>query len=95
MRTCARIPYAAAMERAATLPTLDEMRAILRAGMPRHEFFGVLDELAERPGGLRLIGHGDKLVGVPVAEGDELLCFVDETLFYVEYRGGIFLEVAS
>jgi hypothetical protein len=34
------------------------------------------------------------VVSLPVAEGDELLCFViDGRLTYVEYQGGIFLEV--
>jgi len=79
-----------------TLPTLDEMRTLLRAGLTRDAFFGMLDELAERPGGLRFGGASHNLVSIPVAEGSELLCFLTgepPTLSYVEYRGGIFLEV--
>jgi hypothetical protein len=33
------------------------------------------------------------LVGLPVAEGGELLCFLSEVLTYVEYEGDIFLEL--
>jgi hypothetical protein len=74
------------------MPTLAEMRQLLRAGMSRDEFFAALDSLLDRAGGLRLRGYGTDLVGVPVAEGGELLCFVKDTLTYVEYNGGIFLE---
>jgi len=83
---------------APTLATLDEMRALLRPGMTRDEFFFMLDELAERPGGLR-IGSPTlepNLVSIPVAEGDALVCFITgDRLTYVEYKGGIFLELAT
>jgi hypothetical protein len=78
------------------LPGLEEMRGLLRAGMTRDEFFGVLDDLAARPGGLRFGAPmaSPYLVSIPVEEGDELLCFItDDRLTYVEYRGGIFLHV--
>ena len=81
-----------------TLPTLDEMRTVLRAGMTRNEFFLALDELAERPGGLRFGSPtaDTNIVSIPVAEGSELLCFLTgDALTYVEYNGGIFLEVKS
>ena len=80
-----------------TLPTLDEMHALLRAGMTRDEFFFMLDDLAERSGSLRFGSPtlDPNLVSIPVAEGDALLCFiVDGKLTYVEYKGGIFLELA-
>lgn len=79
-----------------TLPSLQQMRQLLRAGMSREEFFAVLDELVERPGGLQFgspTGSSD-LISLPVAEGDQLLCFLtDGRLTYVEYQGDIFLEV--
>ncbi|MEO7732215.1 MAG: hypothetical protein ABIY55_14675 [Kofleriaceae bacterium] len=81
-----------------TLPTLDEMRALLRAAMTKAEFFAMLDELAERPGGLRFGAVSENLVSIPVAEGSDLLCFLvgdPPSLTYVEYQGGIFLEAAS
>jgi hypothetical protein len=80
-----------------TLPTLDEMRVVLRAGMTRDEFFSALDDLAERPGGLRFAAPlaNDKLISIAVAEGGELLCFLpSDQLTYVEYNGDIFLEAA-
>ena len=49
-----------------TLPTLDEMRVVLRAGMTRDEFFFALDDLAGRPGGLRFGAPlaNDKLISI-------------------------------
>lgn len=78
----------------ANAPTLDEMRAKLRAGMTRDEFFTVLDEIVvERGLRMSLPTNDDRLVALPVAEGGELLCFLPEgVLNYVEYEGGIFLE---
>jgi hypothetical protein len=75
-------------------PSLDEMRALLRAGMTRDEFFAVLDDLViERGLRFSLPTADDRLVGLPVAEGGELLCFLPAgALNYVEYKGGIFLE---
>jgi hypothetical protein len=81
-----------------TLPTLDEMRVVLRAGMTRDEFFFALDDLAERPGGLRFGAPlaNDKLISIAVAEGGELLCFLpSDKLTYVEYNGDIFIEAES
>jgi len=80
--------------RSVPLPTLEQMRGCLRAGMPRDEFFRVLDGMAESTG-LRVGGSPD-CVRLPVAEGGELLCFViTGELAYVEYKGGIFLETAN
>lgn len=75
-------------------PTLDEMRTLLRAGMTRDEFFTVLDDLATTRGlRVTLPTADDRLIGLPVAEGDQLLCFLPEgELNYVEYKGGVFLE---
>ncbi len=75
-------------------PSLDEMRALLRAGMTRDEFFAVLDDLAmERGLRISLPTNDDRLVALPVADGGELLCFLPAgVLNYVEYKGGIFLE---
>lgn len=75
-------------------PTLAEMRGLLRAGMTRDEFFAVLDELVvERGLRMSLPTADERLVGLPVAEGGELLCFLtDGALNYVEYQGGVFLE---
>jgi hypothetical protein len=81
-----------------TLPTLDEMRTVLRAGMTRNDFFLALDDLAERPGGLRFGAPAAdaNIISIPVAEGGELLCFITSgALNYVEYNGGIFLEIKS
>lgn len=71
------------------------MRALLRAGMSRDEFFAVLDELVvERGLRVSLPTADERLVGLPVAEGGELLCFLPEkVLSYVEYQGDVFLEV--
>ncbi len=76
-------------------PTLAEMRALLRAGMSRDEFFAVLDDLAmDRGLRVSLPSADERLVGLPVAEGGELLCFLPEgVLNYVEYQGDVFLEV--
>ncbi|MBL9105987.1 MAG: hypothetical protein JNL82_34010 [Myxococcales bacterium] len=75
-------------------PTLDEMRALLRAGMTRDEFFDALDEIVVNRGlRVSLPTADDRLVALPVAEGGELLCFLPEgVLNYVEYKGGVFLE---
>lgn len=75
-------------------PTLDEMRALLRAGMTRDEFFDALDEIVVNRGlRVSLPTADDRLVALPVAEGGELLCFLSEgVLNYVEYKGGVFLE---
>jgi hypothetical protein len=74
-------------------PTLAKMKTLLRPGMSRDEFFLVLDELAEEGLALTLPAANANLVGLPVAEGGELLCFVSEVLTYVEYEGDIFLEL--
>lgn len=78
----------------APAPSLAEMRTLLRAGMTRDEFFTVLDELAINRGlRMSLPTNSEDLVGLPVAEGGELLCFLSGgELSYVEYKGGIFLE---
>ena len=78
-------------------PNLAEMRTLLRAGMTRDEFFTVLDEIAiERGLQISMPTNDDRLVGLPVAEGGELLCFLHEgALNYVEYKGGVFLEKAD
>lgn len=62
--------------------------------MTRDEFFAVLDELVvERGLRMSLPTADERLVGLPVAEGGELLCFLtDGALNYVEYQGGVFLE---
>lgn len=75
-------------------PTLAEMRTLLRAGMTRDEFFDALEELVVTRGlRIKLPTADDRLVALPVAEGDDLLCFLpDGFLNYVEYKGGIFLE---
>jgi hypothetical protein len=75
-------------------PSLAEMRALLRAGMTRDEFYTVLDEIVvERGLRMSLPTNDDRLVALPVAEGGELLCFMPTgVLNYVEYKGGIFLE---
>lgn len=71
------------------------MRALLRAGMSRDEFFAALDELVvDRGLRVSLPTADERLVGLPVAEGGELLCFLPEgVLNYVEYQGDVFLEV--
>lgn len=76
------------------MPTLAEMRAKLRAGMSRDEFFTVLDEIViERGLRLSMPTNDDRLIALPVVEGGELLCFLpDGTLNYVEYQGDVFLE---
>lgn len=75
-------------------PSLAEMRALLRAGMTRDEFFTVLDEIAIGRGlQMSMPTADERLIGLPVAEGGELLCFLHEgALNYVEYKGGVFLE---
>lgn len=75
-------------------PSLDEMRTLLRAGMTRDEFFDVLEALTlERGLRMSMPTNDDRLIGLPVAEGGQLLCFLpDGVLNYVEYEGGIFLE---
>lgn len=76
------------------LPPLAHMRTVLRYGMPRDEFFAACDALMERYT-LR-VGSPSlsmNLVSIAVAEGDQLLCFLNEAgLSYVEYRGGVFLD---
>lgn len=76
-------------------PGLDEMRRLLRAGMTRDEFYTVLEEIVvERGLRMSMPTNDDRLIGLPVAEGGELLCFLPEgVLNYVEYKGGIFLEL--
>lgn len=75
-------------------PSLAEMRVLLRAGMTRDEFFEVLEELATTRGlRMTLPTNDNRLVGLPVAEGGTLLCFLPAgALNYVEYEGAIFLE---
>jgi len=75
-------------------PSLEEMRTLLRAGMTRDEFFDVLEELTITRGlRMSMPTNDDRLIGLPVAEGGQLLCFLPEgVLNYVEYKGGIFLE---
>ena len=75
-------------------PTLAEMRTLLRAGMTRDEFFTVLEDIVVTRG-LRysLPTNDNRLIGLPVAEGGQLLCFLPTgVLNYVEYEGDIFLE---
>jgi hypothetical protein len=79
-----------------TPPTLDEMRSRLRAGMSRDEFFAALDALMEERGGLSFGAPtaDERLIAIPVKEGGKLLCFMPRgSLEYVEYEGGIFLEM--
>lgn len=78
-------------------PTLEEMRAKLRPGMSREELFAVLDEIAEERGlSVGLPTVDERLISLPVLEGGELLCFIPEgILTYVEYQGGIFLELET
>lgn len=68
------------------LPPLAPMRTVLRYGMPSDEFFAACDELMERYS-LR-VGSPTlsmSLVSIAVAEGDQLLCFLNEgRLSYVE-----------
>jgi hypothetical protein len=73
------------------------MRAKLRPGMSRDEFFTVLDEIVmERGLRLGLPSADERVISLPVLEGGELLCFIPkDTLTYVEYQGGIFLEVEA
>lgn len=75
-------------------PSLAEMRALLRAGMTSDEFFTVLDQIVVERGLQMSMPTNDKrLIGLPVAEGGELLCFLHEgVLSYVEYKGDVFLE---
>jgi hypothetical protein len=76
------------------LPDLGHMRSVLRAGMTREELFQACDDLMEDHR-LQLnlpAAPRTDVVGIHVAEGDMLLCFLSEDrLTYVEYRGGIFL----
>lgn len=70
-------------------PTLSALRARLRAGMPRDEFFELLDELGVR---FRLPAASADVVAVSLANGSELLCFVGDHLTYAEHDGGVVLE---
>ena len=76
------------------LPGLDHMRSVLRVGMTRGEFFQACDDLMDNYW-LRLSAPAlpsNDLVGIYVAEGDTLLCFlIEDRLTYVEYRGDVFL----
>jgi len=76
------------------LPSLDHMRSVLRVGMTRDEFFKACDDLMGKYR-LRLsvpAPPSNDLVGIYVAEGDTLLCFlIEDRLTYVEYRGDVFL----
>jgi hypothetical protein len=76
-------------------PTLDEMRSRLRAGMSREEFFVALDELVVERGLCFGVPTADeRVIALPVMEGGELLCFLPHgRLEYVEYEGGVFLEI--
>ncbi len=76
------------------LPSLDHMRSVLSVGMTRGEFFQACDDLMDN---YRLwlsapALPSTDLVGIYVAEGDTLLCFlIEDRLTYVEYRGDVFL----
>lgn len=75
------------------LPPLAHMSTVLRFGMSRDEFFAACDDLMEhytlRVGSPTLDMN---LVSIAVAEGDSLLCFLNEAgLSYVEYRGDEFI----
>ena len=73
------------------LPNLDHMRRVLRIGMTRNEFFRACDDLMD-DFALRIGPRGRDLVAIHVAEGDVLLCFLDEgRLSYVEYQSDAFL----
>jgi hypothetical protein len=76
------------------LPGLGHMRSVLRAGMTREELFQACDDLMEDHR-LQLnvpAAPQTDVVGIHVAEGDMLLCFlIEERLAYVEYRGDVFL----
>lgn len=76
-------------------PTLAEMRERLRPGMSHDEFFATLDEIVVERGLRMSMPTNDKrVIALPVAEGGELLCFLpDGVLTYVEYKGGVFLEL--
>jgi hypothetical protein len=73
------------------------MRAKLRPGMSRDEFFAVLDEIVmERGLSIGLPSADERVISLPVLEGGELLCFIPKgVLTYVEYKGGIFLEIEA
>ncbi len=72
------------------LLSLDEVRSILRVGMMRDELFNACDDFLGKHQ-LRLSlpdipNHN--IVGIHVAEGEMLLCFLaEDRLTYVEYRG--------
>jgi hypothetical protein len=76
------------------LPSLDDVRPVLRIGMTRGELFDACDELLGRHQ-LRVSLPdlpNNNVVGIHVAEGDALLCFlIEDRLTYVEYRGDVFL----
>lgn len=76
-------------------PTLAEMRERLRPGMSKDEFYTTLDEIVvERGLRMSMPSNDDRVIALPVAEGGELLCFLPEgVLTYVEYKGGVFLEL--
>jgi hypothetical protein len=78
------------------LPSLARMREVLRVGMSKAEFFQACDDLMDELGGLKLSSPGvtENLVGIYVAEGGQLLCFLSDEkgLSYVEYEGDVFLE---
>lgn len=74
--------------------TLEEMRAKVQSGMPREEFFWMLDELAEDGLRLRLPVASKDIIAIPVAEGGELLAFINERPTYVEYQGATFIDLA-
>src|SRR5262249_39383595 len=76
------------------LPSLDHMRSVLRVGMTSGEFFQACDDLMANYQ-LRLsvpVPSPTDLVGIHVAEGDTLLCFlIEDRLAYVEYLGDVCL----
>lgn len=78
-----------------SLPPLAHLRTVLRIGMSKDEFYTACDNLMESYQ-LRVGSPAANmnLVSIHVAEGDALLCFLtgpDNTLAYVEYRGGVFM----
>lgn len=78
-----------------SLPSLDHMRSVLRVGMTKEEFFQACDDEILGKYQLRVSLPNrprTDIVGIHVAEGDKLLCFlIEDRLTYVEYRGDVFL----
>jgi hypothetical protein len=76
------------------LPSLDEVRLFLRVGMTRDELFNACDEFLGKHQLRISLPHlpNHNVVGIHVAEGEMLFCFLaEDRLTYVEYRGDVFL----